>query len=122
MTSKPWGALPLSRINTIMRSSSDAEHIGKVSSHMMTKAAELFIKTLTKEGYRLTKNGKKLDYKHVAEVVNRDDRYEFLKDIMPKKITVAEYKKIVAKQQQDDATSSDDESGSESSTDASDKE
>ncbi|XP_044253196.1 chromatin accessibility complex protein 1 [Tribolium madens] len=93
MSSKPWGALPIVRINTIMKSSSDAENISRESSLMMAKAAELFIKMLAQEGFKLS-TGKKLDYKHLAEVVNRDEKYEFLQDIMPKKITYAEYKKM----------------------------
>lgn len=113
MTSKPWGHLPVSRITTIMKSSSDAEKISKQSSQLMTKAAELFIKTLTEEAYKLTDNGKKLDYKHLAEVVNGADRYEFLRDIMPKKITVLEYKKILAKKQQSDEVQSNSSSSSE---------
>ncbi|EFA08183.2 chromatin accessibility complex 16kD protein [Tribolium castaneum] len=94
MSSKPWGALPIVRINTIMKSSSEAENISRESSLMMTKAAELFIKMLAQEGYKLSATGKKLDYKHLSEVVNRDEKYEFLQDIMPKKITYAEYKKM----------------------------
>lgn len=91
------GHLPVSRINTIMKSSSDVDTVGKVSSLIMCKATELFIKNLALESYKISNNAKKLDYKHLAEVVHSYEKYNFLRDIMPKKITVLEYKKIMAK-------------------------
>lgn len=82
-----------------MKSSSDVDTVGKMSSHIMCKAAELFIRTLALEAYKISNNAKKLDYKHLAEVVHNYEKYNFLRDIMPKKITVLEYKKIMAKKQ-----------------------
>lgn len=93
------GYLPVSRINTIMKSSSDVDTVDKMSSHLMCKATELFIRNLALEGYKITKNAKKLDYKHLAEVVHTYEKYNFLRDIMPKKITVLEYKRLMAKKQ-----------------------
>lgn len=125
------GHLPVSRINTIMKSSSDVDTVGKMSSLLMCKATELFIGNLALEGYKISKNAKKLDYKHLAEVVHTYEKYNFLRDIMPKKITVLEYKKIMAKKQglsneennskdtSSESSSSDDEEDS-SSTDESD--
>lgn len=91
------GHLPVSRIYTIMKSSSDVDMVGKMSSLLMCKATELFIRNLAVEGYKVSNNAKKLDYKHLAEVVHSYEKYNFLKEIMPKKITVLEYKKIIAK-------------------------
>lgn len=104
------------RIMTIMKSSSEAENIGKDSSLMMTKAAELFIKMLSREGYKLANGGRSLEYKHVAEVVQRDERYEFLRDIMPKKITYAEYKKMQGIQENRDESETEDDDESDSGT------
>lgn len=97
--SQSKGHLPVSRIYTIMKSSSDVEMVTKESSHLMCKATELFIKALTKEGFKNSNNAKKLDYKHFADIVHSQEKYNFLRDIMPKKITVLEYKKIMAKKQ-----------------------
>ncbi|KAJ8957417.1 hypothetical protein NQ318_004897 [Aromia moschata] len=95
----PRTQLPVSRINTIMKSSSDVEMVSKESSLLMGKATELFIKNLATEAYKTTHNGRKLDYKNLAEIVHSEDKYEFLREIMPKKITVLEFKKIMARKQ-----------------------
>ncbi|XP_074035990.1 chromatin accessibility complex protein 1 [Leptinotarsa decemlineata] len=107
--------LPVSRINTIMKSSSDVDTVDRESSMMMCKATELFIRTLALEAYNTANKAKKLDYKHLAEVVHTEERYNFLRDIMPKKITVAEYKKIMARKQ--GANDKDKEESSSSSSD-----
>lgn len=123
------GHLPVSRINTIMKSSSDVDTVGKMSSFLMCKATELFIRNLALEGYKISNNAKKLDYKHLAEVVHHNEKYNFLRDIMPKKITVLEYKKIMAKKQgmnndenqsKDSSNSSSSDNEEDSSTDDSD--
>lgn len=93
------GHLPVSRINTIMKSSSDVETVGKMASLMMCKATEIFIRALAEEAYAVSQNARKLDYKHLTQVVHSDDRYNFLRDIMPKKITYAEYKRVMARKQ-----------------------
>jgi len=118
MTSK----LPTSKVNTIMKSSSDVENVSRESSVIMAKAAEMFIRALTQEGYIETNNGKKLDYKHLANVVHTDEKYNFLRDILPKKITVLEFKKIMEKKlaaergsDGEASSSSDDETSSSSS-------
>ncbi|CAH1954279.1 unnamed protein product [Acanthoscelides obtectus] len=109
------GHLPVSRINTIMKSSCDVDTVGKDSSIMMCKATEIFIKTLAQEAFRQShaNNKKRLDYKHLTDVVHSDTKYNFLKDILPKKITYAKYKEIMAKknkqmaaEQNDDGRSS----------------
>lgn len=119
MSSKPWGALPIHRIYTIMKSSSEAENIGKESTLLMAKASELFIKMLAQEGFKIS-NGKKVNYKDLAEIVNRDERYEFLRDIMPKKISYAEYKRLQGGQHNEviEVSSTDDESDSNTSSDS----
>lgn len=89
--------IPVGRVNTIMKSSSDVENVSKESSVIMSKAAEIFINTLTKEGYKMSKDAKRLDYKHLASVVHQDEKYNFLRDILPQKITVLQFKEIMAK-------------------------
>lgn len=108
-----------------MKSSSDVEMVDKESILLMCKAAELFIKNLATESYKTTDNAKKLDYKNLAQIVHLDDKYEFLRDIMPKKITVSEFKRIMAKKQAEEggkrdanmsSSSEDDDSSSSSSS------
>lgn len=110
------GHLPVSRISTIMKSSSDVDTVGKISTHLMSKATELFIKNLALEGYKTSNNAKKLDYKHLAEVVHNSEKYNFLRDIMPKKITVLEYRKIMERKEK---MNNDDNSSKRSSSESS---
>ena len=69
--------------------------------------------------------GNLLEYKHIANVVQEDDTLDFLREIMPKKITVREFKELMAKKNSrgDDSEetseeSSDEESSEESSSEA----
>ncbi|KAL1494990.1 hypothetical protein ABEB36_010486 [Hypothenemus hampei] len=99
--------ISVNRINTIMKSSSDVETVSRESSVIMSKATELFIRTFCLEGYTETNKGKKLDYKHLSNIVHRDDKYKFLRDIMPKKITLQQYNEIMARKQGQDENSDD---------------
>ncbi|KAF2883368.1 hypothetical protein ILUMI_22813 [Ignelater luminosus] len=90
--------LPQTRIKTIIKSSSDVEVVSKESTYLITRAAELFIKKLANQAYKETKRAKKLEYKNIANVVNSDHCYEFLREIIPRKITVREYLKLMKEQ------------------------
>ncbi|CAG4977183.1 unnamed protein product [Parnassius apollo] len=92
--------LPLSRVKTIMKSSPEVD-------------AELFVIDLAKRAYKNTK-GNMLEYKHIAEVVQEDDTLDFLREIMPRKITVRQYKELMARKAAR-GDRSDDESSEESS-------
>jgi len=111
--------LPVGRVNTIMKSSSDVENVSKESSVIMSKAAEMFIKALTQEGYNETDTGKKLDYKHLSNVVHAEEKYNFLRDILPKKITVLQFKELMARKQAMKDQSSDEESSSDDASSSS---
>lgn len=106
--------LTLTRIHTIMKSCSDVDTVGREATTLMCKAAEHFIRTLSEEAYKHA-DGKKLDYKHLTQVVHNSDKYEFLAEILPKKITVLEYKKILARKQRE-ANSEDEEEEAPSSS------
>lgn len=60
------------------------------------KFQELFVTDLAKRAYKNTK-GHMLEYKHIAEVVQEDDTLDFLREIMPRKITVRQYKELMAR-------------------------
>ncbi|KAL3273686.1 hypothetical protein HHI36_015116 [Cryptolaemus montrouzieri] len=117
-------SLPLTRVCTIMKSSSDVENVGKESTIIMAKAAELFIKKLVMDGYNTMRGGagtnKTLQYQFLAEIVQSDDKYEFLRDMMPKKITVREYKKIMAKKNEENGVNKNGNSSDSSDSDSED--
>ncbi|KAJ8736046.1 hypothetical protein PYW08_006702 [Mythimna loreyi] len=88
--------LPLSRVKTIMKSSPDVEAVGAEPLYLVTKVTELFVTDLAKRAFKNSKNSL-LEYKHIAEVVQEDDTLDFLREIMPRKITVRQYKDMMAK-------------------------
>ncbi|XP_059051250.1 chromatin accessibility complex 16kD protein [Achroia grisella] len=114
--------LPLSRVKTIMKSSPDVEAVGPEPLYLVTKVTELFVTDLAKRAHQKTK-GNLLEYKHIAEIVQDDDTLDFLREIMPKKITVRQFKEIMArkaaKNNRSDDESSEEESSEEDSTEES---
>lgn len=73
----------------------------------------MFIKLLVKEGYRNTNCAKKLTYNNLVNVIHNTSRFEFLEIVIPKKITVRQYKELIAKSenpQRDKESSSDERS------------
>ncbi|XP_026738623.1 chromatin accessibility complex protein 1 [Trichoplusia ni] len=88
--------LPLSRVKTIMKSSPDVEAVGAEPLYLVTKVTELFVTDLAKRAFKNSKNSL-LEYKHIAEVVQEDDTLDFLREIMPRKITVRQFKEMMAK-------------------------
>ena len=113
--------LPMSRVKTIMKSSPYVDTIGQDGLYLVTKATELFIHYLTEETHLKSNKGNSLDYKHLAEVVQTNDTLEFLREIMPRKITVRQFKEMMAAKNSHSSsseTSSDSDSDSESETDS----
>ncbi|CAD1480548.1 unnamed protein product [Heterotrigona itama] len=113
--------LPMSRVKTIMRSSPYVDTIGQDGLYLVTKATELFIHYLTEEAHLRSSKGNSLDYKHLAEVVQTNDTLEFLREIMPRKITVRQFKEMMAAKNSHSSSSessSDSDSDSESDTDS----
>ncbi|XP_043467089.1 chromatin accessibility complex 16kD protein [Leptopilina heterotoma] len=108
--------LPISRVRTIMKSSPYVEAIGQDGLFLVTKATELFIHYLTEEAHLQTKKGHNLDYKHLAEVVQTNDCLEFLREIMPRKITVRQFKQMMAAKNAVSSSDSDSDSQSDSSS------
>ncbi|KOB78349.1 Chromatin accessibility complex protein 1, partial [Operophtera brumata] len=123
--------LPLSRVKTIMKSSPDVDAVGQDPLYLVTKVTiinklvvwctlqELFITDLAKRAYKSCK-ASQLEYKHIAEVVQEDDTLDFLREIIPRKVTVKQYKEMMAKKAAKGAHS--DESSEESSDEESSEE
>ncbi|KAF9803523.1 hypothetical protein SFRURICE_005825 [Spodoptera frugiperda] len=112
--------LPLSRVKTIMKSSPDVEAVGAEPLYLVTKVTELFVTDLAKRAFKNSKNTF-LEYKHIAEVVQEDDTLDFLREIMPRKITVRQFKEMMAKKAAKNGNSDDssEESSEEESTEES---
>lgn len=104
-----------------MKSSPYVETIGQDGLYLVTKATELFIHYLTEEAHLQNNKGTSLDYKHLAEVVQTNDTLDFLREIMPRKITVRQFKEMMAARNTHSSSSessSDSDSDSESDTDS----
>ncbi|XP_063977042.1 chromatin accessibility complex 16kD protein [Diachasmimorpha longicaudata] len=105
--------LPMSRVKTIMKSSPHVESIAQDGLFLVTKATEMFVHFMSEEAHKQSKKSSCLDYKHLAEVVQTNETLEFLKEIMPRKITVRQFKQLMAEKEAAERSSSD-----ESSTDS----
>uniref|UniRef100_A0A182PZ79 Chromatin accessibility complex protein 1 n=1 Tax=Anopheles epiroticus TaxID=199890 RepID=A0A182PZ79_9DIPT len=113
--------LPMARIRTVMKTSPDMGNINPEALFLMCRAAEKFIEYMAKGAHRQGK--KSLEYKDLAMYVENDDKLEFLSQILPKKITVKQYKAMMAKKPDtDDDTDSEDELEEESGNEATNKE
>ncbi|XP_066587558.1 chromatin accessibility complex 16kD protein-like [Prorops nasuta] len=106
--------LPISRVKTIMKSSPYVDSIGQDGLYLVTKATELFIHYLTEEAHKQSNKGHSLDYKHLAEVVQTNETLEFLREIMPRKITVRQFKEMMASKNSSNSSSSESSSDSDS--------
>ncbi|EAT40840.1 AAEL007466-PA [Aedes aegypti] len=115
--------LPMSRIRTVMKTSPSIGHINQDALFLVCRAAEMFIQFISKNAYK--KGTQLLNYKHLASYVESEGSLEFLEQILPKKITVSQYKKIMEQKKNkgsDDDDSSSEEEDSSSSGEESDDE
>lgn len=88
------------------------DNITLEANYLVCSAAELFIKYITKEVYDM--NRKVLSYQNLSKFIHDDSKLDFLHEIVPKKITVREFKKILAEEMQ--RSNADDNSGSDVSS------
>ncbi|XP_053675683.1 chromatin accessibility complex protein 1 [Anopheles nili] len=103
--------LPMSRIRTVMKTSPDMGNINHEALFLMCRAAEMFIDHMAKGAHR--EGRKTLEYRDLAQYVEDDDKLEFLLQILPKKVTVKEYKMMMSKKPESDEDSETDEEESE---------
>lgn len=91
------------------------------ANYLVCTATEIFLRKLVKESFQSQPAGKEtLSYKALARFIQDDEKLEFLHGIAPTKITVKEYKKILAEELENEK---DENSGSDyESTDESDEE
>ncbi|XP_012285333.1 chromatin accessibility complex protein 1 [Orussus abietinus] len=106
--------LPVSRVKTIMKSSPYVDTVGQDGLFLVAKATELFIHHLAEEAYLQTNKGSSLEYKHLAEIVQTNETLEFLKQIMPRKITVKQFKEMMEAKNAEGSSNSSESSDSDS--------
>lgn len=74
----------------------------------------MFVQYLSSEAHEKSNKASSLDYKHLAEVVQTYETLEFLREIMPRKITVRQFKEMMAARNSDSSSDSDSDSQSDS--------
>jgi len=90
--------LPITRIKTIMRSSPELTNVSQQGYFLIARATELFAEHLAVEALKHARTSSELDYRALSTVVRSDESLDFLEEIVPEKITVAEYYKRTGKQ------------------------
>lgn len=83
------------------------DNITVEANYLVCAAAELFIKSLSKDVYEMDKRC--LSYQNLSKYVQEEEKLDFLHDVVPTKITLRECKKMIA---EDEQKSADLESGS----------
>ncbi|KAM4864678.1 chromatin accessibility complex protein 1 [Thomomys bottae] len=108
-------SLPLSRIRVIMKSSPEVSSINQEALVLTAKATELFVQYLASHSYRhgSGKEKKALTYSDLANTAEESETFQFLADILPKKILASKYLKMLKEKQEEEEENEDDESGSE---------
>lgn len=82
--------IPMTRVRTIMKSSPEITNISQDTLYIVCKATELFIQTFAKEAYKNSNKSTELDYKKLADLVTKDDKFQFLSEIVPFKVKAKE--------------------------------
>ncbi|XP_041046185.1 chromatin accessibility complex protein 1 [Carcharodon carcharias] len=94
-------ALPLSRVKLIMKSCPDVSSINQDALFLTAKATELFVQHLATCAYKSSSSEKKeLTYNELADCVENSETFQFLADILPKKILASEYLKMLEEEKE----------------------
>ncbi|KAB0366777.1 chromatin accessibility complex protein 1 [Muntiacus reevesi] len=90
-------SLPLSRIRVIMKSSPEVSSINQEALVLTAKATELFVQYLATYSYRhgSGKEKKALTYSDLSNTAEESETFQFLADILPKKILASKYLKML---------------------------
>ncbi|XP_014444679.1 chromatin accessibility complex protein 1 [Tupaia chinensis] len=97
-------SLPLSRIRVIMKSSPEVSSINQEALVLTAKATELFVQYLATHSYRhgSGKERKALTYSDLANAAAGSETFQFLADILPKKILASKYLKMLKEEKRED--------------------
>ncbi|XP_073446489.1 chromatin accessibility complex protein 1 [Dendrobates tinctorius] len=95
-------SLPLSRVRVIMKSSPDVSCINTDALLITAKATELFVRYLASYAYKhgSGKDTNTLTYDDLSSAAERSDTFQFLSDILPKKILASDYLKMLEKEEE----------------------
>lgn len=98
-------SLPISRVRLIMKSSPDVSSINQDALFLTTKATELFVQHLAVTAFNngAGKDTNSLSYSDLANTAEETETFQFLTDILPKKILAREYLKSLEEMQEEDA-------------------
>uniref|UniRef100_A0A4W5KUN7 Chromatin accessibility complex protein 1 n=1 Tax=Hucho hucho TaxID=62062 RepID=A0A4W5KUN7_9TELE len=90
-------SLPMTRVKLIMKSSPDVSSINQEALLITTKATELFVQYLALSSFNngSGKDNKTLLYSDLANTVEGTETFQFLTDILPKKIFARDYLKLI---------------------------
>ncbi|NXX88482.1 CHRC1 protein, partial [Centropus bengalensis] len=104
-------SLPLSRIRVIMKSSPEVSSINQDALFLTAKATELFVQYLATYSYKHGRGKEKnaLTYSDLSHTAEECETFQFLADILPKKILASKYLKMLQKEKQDGELGEDDE-------------
>ncbi|XP_075437893.1 chromatin accessibility complex protein 1 [Ascaphus truei] len=103
-------SLPMSRIKVIMKSSPDVSCINQDALVLTAKATELFVAYLASYSYKhgSGKDSNTLTYDDLSNTAEESETFQFLADILPKKILASEYLKMLQKAENGDDDDDDD--------------
>ncbi|KAJ7991877.1 hypothetical protein DPEC_G00288410 [Dallia pectoralis] len=98
-------SLPMARVKLIMKSSPEVSSINQEALLLTTKATELFVQYLAVSAF-LNGSGKAentLSYSDLANTAEETETFQFLTDILPRKILVRDYLKFLEENPVDEA-------------------
>ncbi|KAM7236754.1 hypothetical protein CapIbe_012426 [Capra ibex] len=97
-------SLPLSRIRVIMKSSPEVSSINQEALVLTAKATELFVQYLATYSYRhgSGKEKKALTYSDLSNTAEGSETFQFLADILPKKILASKYLKMLKEKREEE--------------------
>ncbi|XP_020770670.1 chromatin accessibility complex protein 1 [Odocoileus virginianus] len=102
-------SLPLSRIRVIMKSSPEVSSINQEALVLTAKATELFVQYLATYSYRhgSGKEKKALTYSDLSNTAEKSETFQFLADILPKKILASKYLKMLKEKREEEENNKD---------------
>ncbi|XP_036293412.1 chromatin accessibility complex protein 1 [Pipistrellus kuhlii] len=97
-------SLPLSRIRVIMKSSPEVSSINQEALVLTAKATELFVQDLATYSYRhgSGKEKRALTYHDLSNTAEESETFQFLADILPKKILASKYLKMLKEKEEEE--------------------
>ncbi|CAF0868287.1 unnamed protein product [Brachionus calyciflorus] len=78
--------VPMTRVRTIMKSSPEITQINQDVLFVVAKATELFINQFVRDSFKNVNKSEELDYKKLADLVVKEEKFDFLSEIVPHKI------------------------------------